>query len=156
VFLLKTLSLLFIPFNRILQFWELRKWNRKHCARKSNFFFSSWGALMHESISVLLFIPLHIILMSLELPLYYLLLVKSISNLQAQNLLPVKVRRGGGPVKAKWYFKCQGAHWFPREVCRAQFGSANNYWRPSMCQMLFWGWKHQNSEGTASFFEPGD
>lgn len=55
---------------------------------------------MHESIPILVLVPLHMILMSLQLPLHYLLLVKSISNPQAENLLPVKVKHGGGTVSS--------------------------------------------------------
>lgn len=113
--------------NGISQCWELRKWNRKHCIRKSNSSLSSRGGLMHENLSILMFIPLHIILMSLQLPLHYLLLVKSISNLQVLCLLPVKLRHAGRAVNADWYFKCQGAHWLLRGGWAVQFGSKNNY-----------------------------
>lgn len=107
----------------ILQFWMLRKWNRKHCARKSNSSLSGRGALMHERIPILALIPLCMILMSLLLPLHYLLLVKSISNPQAGNLLPVKLKHGGGTVSSSWYCKCQRAYWLSREGWQVMFGS---------------------------------
>lgn len=80
--------------------------------------------MTHKSIAILVFTPFHIILMSLELPVHYLLLVKSISNLQAQNLLPVTRKHAGGAVNANSYFRCQSALWLPRETSRTQFGSA--------------------------------
>lgn len=109
-FLLKPGLCLSHLFTGILQSPERRQWDRKQCVRKSHSFLSSRGALVHESISFLVFIPLHIILMSLQLPHHY-LLVRSISNLQAWCLLPVKLRHVGRAVKANWYFRCQGAHW---------------------------------------------
>lgn len=107
----------------IMQFWIRRKWNRKHCSRKSNSSLSGRGASMHERIPILVLVPLHMILMSLQLPLHYLLLVKSISNPQAETLLPVKVRHGGGTVSSSWYCKHQRAHWLSRDVWRMKFGS---------------------------------
>lgn len=104
--------------NRISQRWELRKWDRKHCVRKPYSSFSIRGALMHGSISILVFIPLHVILMSLQLPLHYFSLVKSISNLQAWRLLLVTLRHAGGAVNANWYFRCRGALWLPETGLR--------------------------------------
>lgn len=124
----------------ILQFWVLRKWNRKYCARKSNSSLSGRGAWMHESIPILVLTPLHMILMSLQLPLHYLLLVKSMSNPQAGNLLLVKLKHGGGTVSSSWYCKCQRAYWLSREVWRVKFGSPDNHWMPSSCVRCCAGW----------------
>lgn len=104
--------------NRILQHWELRKWDRKHCVQKPYSSLRIRGALMHGSISILVFIPLHVILMSLQLPLHYFSLVKSISNPQAWRLLLVTLRHAWGAVNANWYFRCWGALWIPETGLR--------------------------------------
>lgn len=106
---------------------------------KSSSSLSGRGASMHESIPVLVLIPLHI-LMSLQLPLHYLLLVKSISNPQAGNWLPVKLKHGGGTVSSSWYCKCQRASWLSREVWRVKLGSPDNHWMPSSCVRCYTGW----------------
>lgn len=75
-----------------------------------------------RAFQILVLIPLRMILMSLQLPLHYLLLVKSISNSQAGNLLPVKLKHRGGTVSSSWYSKCQRAYWLPREGWQVKFG----------------------------------